>query len=406
VFAYQNCDFSGFFTARRSPRKEIVMNLLSITVALILTCLGSSPYGGRVLNSAISWGANSTTWQAQQEKVEASAYVNPQIQGLSSANPRERAEAACALGKSRSAAAIPALIKLLGDDTQIDQPICNERGNWGDEDKLNKTSPGEMAAVALSQIGSESVEPLINVLKVGTSPARENAAFALGLIKDYRSVEPLIAATTDSEWQVRAKASWSLGLVGDSRAVEPLTRALKDVDWHVRSQAAWALGLKGDHRAVEPLVAALSDMDSHVQSQAAWALGLKGDQRAVEPLTVALRAQGEHVRSQAAWAMGLKGDERSVEPLIAALRDTNRHVRSQAAWALGLKGDERSVEPLKAVLNDADEHVRKQAAWALQMNGMRGGRRVRAGLSDSDDPNPNPNPHVVVEPKVVFKYKP
>ena len=85
-----------------------------------------------------------------------------------------------------------------------------------------------MAAVALSQIGRESVDPLIGALRSNALQARVNSAFALGLIHDQRVIEPLISATRDPEARVREKASWSLGLVGDHRAVEPLSVALKD----------------------------------------------------------------------------------------------------------------------------------------------------------------------------------
>ncbi len=359
-------------SAYRPKEEKEEMRKLSITIsALIISCIGYSFYGAHGLNSTSGQAA---TFNAQQRADEPSAAVKAAIQKLSSPDPRERTEAACALGQAHAPAAIPALIKILGDDAPVEQPVCGQKGSWSAKGD-NKISPGEMAAVALSKIGQESVEPLINALKTEGRPGRANAAFALGMVRDERSIEPLIAALQDGEWQVREKAAWSLGLTGDQRAVEYLAGALKDAEWHVRAQAAWALGLKGDDRAVDSLIAALRDENQHVQSQAAWALGLKGDERAVEPLSLALQAQGEDVRSQAAWALGLKGDARAVEPLIGALRDTNAHVRSQAAWALGLKGDKRAVEPLKVALNDADEQVRKQAAWALQMRGLQSARQ-------------------------------
>ena len=369
------------------------MSVISLLAPLLVfCCLGFAFDEPHTLNSSVRM---TTNLDAQDVATDAAPDVKTEIQKLSSLSPRERAEAACALGEKRATEAIPALIRTLGDDAPVDQPVCGQKGNWGDN-KVNKTSPGEVAAVALSRIGREAVAPLIGALESQRWQARANAAFALGLVRDERSIDPLIAATSDSEWHVREKAAWSLGLTGDRRAVEPLATALKDADWHVRAQSAWALGLKGDDRAVEPLVLALSDENAHVQSQAAWALGLKGDERAVEPLTVALRAEGEHVRSQAAWALGLKGDARAVEPLISALKDSSADVRSQAAWALGLKGDSRAIEPLKIALNDSDEHVRRQAAWALQLRGLKSGRGLRVEV---------PEINVNVEPRVKMKFK-
>ena len=218
--------------------------LLLAAAILVFCCPEGAFYGSYTLNSTLH---NAADLSLQQGSGETSADTKTKIQNLSSANPRERAEAACALGESRATAAIPALIRTLGDDAPVDQPVCGQKGSWGDGE-VNKTSPGEMAAVALSKIGRESVEPLIGVLNTAAWQARANAAFALGLIRDERSIEPLIAATKDSDWHVRTKAAWALGLKGDGRSVEPLKVALNDTDEHVRKQAAWALqllGLKG-----------------------------------------------------------------------------------------------------------------------------------------------------------------
>jgi HEAT repeat protein len=271
------------------------MRILSIAAATILCGLGCTFYGVRAL---------STNGLVQQQ-TDVSSDTQANIQKLSSANAKERSEAACRLGKARAAAAIPALIQLLSDDTPVEQPVCDEKGNWRGRE-MNKTTPGEIAAVALSQIGREAVEPLTAALRSSAWQARTNAAFALGLIHDDRVIEPLISATRDPEARVREKAAWSLGLVGDHRAVEPLSVALKDADARVRCQAAWALGLKGNSNAVAALIVALRDPSADVRSQAAWALGLKGDARAVEPLRIALNDPDANVRKQARWALDLR----------------------------------------------------------------------------------------------------
>ena len=322
--------------------------------------------------------------QTQRETRQTEVNVAEKIRALSSADPTERASAACSLrsiGK-RAAPAIPALIKMLADDTPVSRINCEGHESWRRGDgNPDEDSPGKQAALALAAIGDEAIDPLINHLRDSDWRARKNSAFALGLIKNPHTVEPLIDSLRESAWQVRQQAAWGLGLKQDPRVVEPLMGALKDGDWQVREQAAWALGLQGDERSVEPLTVALSDSGEKVRAQAAWALGLKGDRRAVEPLVAALRDQNAHVRSQAAWALGLKGDKRAVEGLMAALKDLDAHVRSQAAWALGLKGDHRAVESLNLLMKDDDKQVRRQAAWALGMILM---RDPRAGDSKID----------------------
>jgi HEAT repeat protein len=327
---------------------------------------------------------------APQNAAEIPADLREKIKQLQSTDSTERAGAACALGlmKERAVAAIPALIAILGDDTPIQRVYCGGGRSWrGKNSELDKSSPGEQAALALTFIGEPSVGPLITVLKADDWRIRVNATFALGLIKDKRTVEAVLGSIRDQDWRVREKAAWGLGLKHDERVAEALASALRDQVWQVRRQAAWALGLQGDERSVEPLVNALRDEQADVRHQAAWALGLKGDDRSVEPLNDALRDQNPSVRSQAAWALGLKGNRNSVEPLIAALRgDAEARVRQQAAWALGLKGDRRAVDALNAALQDSAAPVRKNAAWALRLIRIKNGdiRPGDAGKMNED----------------------
>src|SRR6185503_18253409 len=180
------------------------MRILSFAAATIFCGLACLLYRVEALST------NPPTQQQTASEISPDSKTN--IQKLTSANARERADAACRLGKARAVAAIPALIQLLSDDTPVDQPVCDEKGNWSGRG-MDKTTPGEMAAVALSQIGREAVEPLIAAMRSSAWQARVNATFALGLIHDKRGIEPLISATRDPDARVREKAAWSLGLV-------------------------------------------------------------------------------------------------------------------------------------------------------------------------------------------------
>ena len=356
-------------------KKLVVTATLTLIGSLSAVLYASTVVGSRIMPPTIPVD--------QRQKGDAQVDLTEKIRALDSADPRVRATAACALraaGKN-AAAAIPALVKMLGDDTPIGPIDCESEGSWRRGDgNLDDNSPGKQAALTLAAIGDEAIEPLINHLRHPAVPARKKSAFALGLIKNPHTVEPLIDSLKDASWQVRSQAAWGLGLKHDQRVVEPLIAALRDGDWQVREQASWALGLQGDKRSVEPLSAALTDVSDKVRSQAAWALGLKGDGGSVEPLMAALRDQSARVRSQAAWALGLKGDKRAVDSLTGALKDDDANVRSQAAWALGLKGDHRAVEALNLAMKDEDKHVRRQATWALGMILMRDPRAADAKI--------------------------
>ena len=61
---------------------------------------------------------------------------------------------------------------------------------------------------ALAAIGAPAVEPLLATLK--DVRLREDAAHALGHIRDARAVEPLIALLEDKEWTMRREAVQAL----------------------------------------------------------------------------------------------------------------------------------------------------------------------------------------------------
>lgn len=86
------------------------------------------------------------------------------------------------------------------------------------------------------------VDGLIKVLQTGTHPeSREEAAEALGDIRDPKSVDPLIGALKDRDHEVREEAAEALAKIGDKRAAEPLNALLGDPSPDVRRAAEKAL---------------------------------------------------------------------------------------------------------------------------------------------------------------------
>ena len=91
----------------------------------------------------------------------------------------------------------------------------------------------------------------------------------------------LIEALSDTNRDLREEAVNALVKLGPA-AIDPLVAALKSNDGIVRQEAAGALGRIRDPRVVDPLIAALKDEDSIVSYRAADALGDIKDPRAVE----------------------------------------------------------------------------------------------------------------------------
>jgi HEAT repeat protein len=253
----------------------------------------------------------------QGDYAEAPADVRKLIAGLHSTSAVKRANAACALGemRERAAAAIPFLLVLLSDGTQIDSDeSCPNEFPFEDETwqpefaELKETTVGEAATQALMAIYEPAIKPLISaLLRAEHWRARKNAAWALhnrgGIRGDV--MEALIVATRDEAWQVRAQAAYAIGHKGSSEidVIPHLITALNDEHPRVRQSAGMGLWHCADHRAFGPLLTALKDDDPGVRRQAADALGNRVDNDAIPLLIAASKGDDGRVRSGAKRAL-------------------------------------------------------------------------------------------------------
>jgi HEAT repeat protein len=108
--------------------------------------------------------------------------LTEKVKQLSSTDPAKIAAAAYWLGEQGTAAsgAVPHLAAVLGDNRQVN-PAHYRKNIAG----RASSTPGEEAAAALVKIGDPAVDALIRVLKTSPSAvARQNAAWALGIIQD------------------------------------------------------------------------------------------------------------------------------------------------------------------------------------------------------------------------------
>ena len=336
-----------FATLLAESLKTLVV-LVTTAVTVTATVASTVPLA---IPGATTEPAGTTSWG----RVEVASFqeedVDALIRQLGSGDAHERAMAACRLGRIRSTSQVEparaALIGLLGDGTPVESRLCRENWNWN-RGRQQESSPGREAAIALERVGSSAVEPVIRVLSDNNAVARENGAFALGLLEDERAIDPLVGVLNDSVAAVRERAAWSLGLIEDPAAIQGLSGALGDADADVREQAAWALGMI-EHSSAVP---ALSD---------------------------ALRTEKDpEVREQIAWGLGMIEHSDAVAALIEALDDADADVREQAAWALGMIEHSSAVDALADALDgEEDADVKKQILWAL----MR--------CIDGDDPDLN-----------------
>ncbi len=107
--------------------------------------------------------------------------ISRHIAELRAKEAQRRAAAAYWLGNRGTAAerAIPALVDLLGDATQVEVSKYRKP----DSPETTTATLGEEAAAALVNIGKSSTDALIKILITSPEPhARENAAWALGAL--------------------------------------------------------------------------------------------------------------------------------------------------------------------------------------------------------------------------------
>lgn len=109
---------------------------------------------------------------------------------------------------------------------------------------------------------------LRSALGIGTPDDREQAAAAMGQVRDPRAVAPLARALADSDAHVRRAAIESLAEIGGADAVGALALALRDGEPRLREAAVNALGDLGGPKAMALLRQAQQDATAFVRQAA------------------------------------------------------------------------------------------------------------------------------------------
>ena len=267
------------------------------------------------------------------------------IQQLSSNNFFVRQHAAKQLGNLGLAArdAVPALGKLLHD---FHPDVRNS------------------AAKALGQIGTPSVDVLVEALKARNPGVRTRAAQALGQAgPDAKEAVPaLIHALKDNQVDVRVAAVDALGEMGEEgkEAAPYLARLFHDPSLRVRERVRVALASIGP-AAVEALCDALGEEKIEVRLDAIKTIALFGRaaKKAMPTLRHAMTNEDHRIRAAAAEALGkmeLEGAD-GVPELLHALQDKKLAVQREAVTALVLLTS-AGVPDLLQKVREADRKMR------------------------------------------------
>jgi cyclophilin family peptidyl-prolyl cis-trans isomerase/HEAT repeat protein len=228
------------------------------------------------------------------------------------------------------------------------------------------------AAIAVGRVGlPEAVPALVRLLQTDANvEVRQMAAFGLGLIGDQSAVEPLRAAVADPVALVAGRAAEALGLLNDSASAPAIGKmvaahaaaaaavAPDDARAEVDGAAdAFRLGVYALARLknYDALAAAVLGPDGQPRLQwwpVAYALQRIEDKRALPALLALAGAQNAYTRSFAVKGLGALRDPAAV-PVLMPLIDPSRATSGlgiEAIRAMGRIGDARGEPALTKLL--------------------------------------------------------
>jgi HEAT repeat protein len=231
------------------------------------------------------------------------------IESLRDRDSRMRRQSATALGKIRDKRAVDALLELLGDEdiitrTEASEALCNIGDPKAIGPVIKNLEDGHMWKTAkfVVQFGEQAVEPLIELLHIGNTNARERAAWILGEIKDRRAVEPLILALNDGSENLKRTAIESLGKHGDVKAVGPLIAIFGSGNLGLQTNAVDALVNIGAG-ATQLLVESVHSNNPDVRKYSARTLGKLRNPHVVEALIELIDDENQEVRNEVVRAL-------------------------------------------------------------------------------------------------------
>ena len=282
---------------------------------------------------------------------------------------------------------------------------------------------------------SQTINQLIQQLKIGDSQARLSAALSLGKMGES-AIPSLIPLLKDSDADVRSNAVDALGEIlqeqffttvsADPKAmyvlakfIAPnLTPLLRDPDEKVRLRTAFTLASMGNTEAAEFFISSLLPLlkdSSDAPSKASYEIRKIGE-AAIPSLIRLLKDSNAKVRSRAAFMLGnmaspnssdflvsrtpiifgapnsvvlpmsaatarkrkRESARSSIPSLIPLLKDLNSEVRLNAAFALGEMEESAklTIPQIILLLKDSNPDVRSIAAEALKKLGYQPSQQV------------------------------
>ena len=292
-----------------SVRREAVVSLASIVLSLY-TAAQKAAADPKAKPEDKQKAAAAFAQARQSEPILIAALNN------TGADSQTRSQAALALGRIGSQAALAALVAALGDyDTRVQQA----------------------ATAGAQEVGPPAVGPLTAALTRGDEPVRASAAEALGGIGSGPAIAALDAAFQNpaTPASVRRSAAVGLGRSGSPAVIPTLVRALGDPDGDVQSAASDALLSPALAAVATPSLIATFQRPTPVPFNASQTLARMGNQ-AVPALEQAAQSPDAQTQTWAAVTLGQTDSKTPgiVEALTPLTNSANGGVKYAAQEAI------------------------------------------------------------------------
>ena len=236
------------------------------------------------------------------------------------------------------------------------------------------------ATDALVRIGADAVGPLMEAFKDRNLRRRiGNQVWKILVDMGTRSIDPLLEMMADDNQYVRLTAISVLGRIGDKRVAAPLVSLFLD-DPRMQEGVVTTIARLEERGVLE--VPQTADREISLPREVIEGLQARPHADVTKALQEALENPGAKVRRFALKALFALHGEGALDHLVKALADEDVDVKRLAIRIMARMRDKRVVDPLVQLILHDGEQV-EEAAWNTLkvLTGLREYEELRARVA-------------------------
>jgi len=298
--------------------------------------------------------------------------VEALVEALSESDEYVRKSAVTALRRIGGPAAMEGLRRALADRSeQVVLQAVNGLRDMRDREAVEplvrvltrRERSLQLAATdALIRIGADAVPPLMEAFKDRALRRRiGNQIWKILVDMGTKSIDPLLQMLTDENQYVRLTAISVLGRIGDRRVAAPLVHLFLD-DPRMQEAVVTTLARLEERRVLESPGSPAADREIFLPKDVVDGFLGRPREDVTRVLTEALENPSPKVRRFALKALyALHGDS-AMDRLVAALKDDDIDVKRLAIKIMGKMRNKRVIDPLVQLILHDGEQV-EETAW-------------------------------------------